>query len=186
MPQYVETWFFSLVQEADSLGNNIIYAWSTAQNNVAVGFLAKRPSEHNIYPADAAACDPAFVAALPAASRWLLSKLSVAAGTVVKAMEGYEFATATQKLYSFWQYDLCDVYIELMKPVMAMSDDVAEQAAAKRGTRDALWIALDTGLRLLHPFMPFVTEELWQRLPKPPATPGQVWNNSWRMYTWVL
>lgn len=81
-------------------------------------------------------------------------------------MEAYDFATATQKLYSWFQYDLCDVYIELTKPVMALSDDAPANVAAKRGTRDALWVALDSGLRLLHPFMPFVTEELWQRLPK--------------------
>jgi len=139
----------------------------------AIRYASMNLPEDYVPPTDAAAREAGFVAGLPAPSRWLLSKLSVAAGTVVKAMEAYDFATATQKLYSFWQYELCDVYIELMKPVMALGDDVPEQAAAKRGTRDALWLALDAGLRLLHPFMPFVTEELWQRLPKPPAAPGQ-------------
>lgn len=79
----------------------------------------------------------------------------------------YDFATATQRAYSWWQYELCDVFIELMKPVMAR-DEAADPAAAadKAATRAALCMALDAGLRLLHPFMPFVTEELWQRLPK--------------------
>lgn len=81
-------------------------------------------------------------------------------------MEGYDFSVATQRVYSFWQYDLCDVFIELMKPVMAFDDSNPKLAAAKQATRDTLWMCLDTGLRLLHPFMPFVTEELWQRLPK--------------------
>jgi valyl-tRNA synthetase len=69
-------------------------------------------------------------------------------------------------VYAFWQYDLCDVFIELMKPVMAL-DDASDPGAqrAKRDTRDTLAACLDAGLRLLHPFMPFVTEELWQRLP---------------------
>jgi valyl-tRNA synthetase len=88
-------------------------------------------------------------------------------------MEGYDFATATQRAYSWWQYEVCDVFIELMKPVMQADEAAAAAdpagpygAAAKAATRAALCAALDAGLRLLHPFMPFVTEELWQRLPK--------------------
>jgi valyl-tRNA synthetase len=77
------------------------------------------------------------------------------------AMEAYDFNASTTGVYAFWQYDLCDVFIELMKPVVASSDE-----AAKKTTRDVLWTLLDSGLRLLHPFMPFVTEELWQRLPR--------------------
>uniref|UniRef100_A0A7R9VF87 valine--tRNA ligase n=1 Tax=Chlamydomonas euryale TaxID=1486919 RepID=A0A7R9VF87_9CHLO len=82
-------------------------------------------------------------------------------------MDAYDFATATQRLYAFWQYDLCDVFIELMKPVMASGDERAQQ-----DTRATLWAALETGLRLLHPFMPFVTEDLWQRLPRRPDHAG--------------
>eukprot|EP00877_Chromochloris_zofingiensis_P001129 jgi/Chrzof1/11016/Cz05g20150.t1 len=109
------------------------------------------------------------VGSYPAASRWLLSRLNNAISTVVKALECYDFATATQRLYAFWQYELCDVFIELMKPVMAL-DEAANAAAAavKDATRQTLWVALESGLRLLHPFMPFVTEELWQRLPRRP------------------
>ncbi len=78
----------------------------------------------------------------------------------------YDFSTATTRTYNIWLYDLCDVYIELMKPVMAMDDNEPGAKEAKEATRQTLWMALDTGLRLLHPFMPFVTEALWQRLPK--------------------
>lgn len=78
--------------------------------------------------------------------------------------ETYAFSAATDALYSFWQYKLCDVFIELTKPAMAGGD-----ATEMAHFRQALWTCLDTGLRLLHPFMPFVTEELWQRLPKPPS-----------------
>ncbi|KAL4444290.1 hypothetical protein ABPG75_012027 [Micractinium tetrahymenae] len=109
------------------------------------------------------------VAGFPFACKWVLSKLNGAVATTVKGMEAYEFTQATSAVYSFWQYDLCDVFIELMKPVMAL-DDAAEGAAAqKQATRDTLWVCLETGLRLLHPFMPFVTEELWQRLPRRPG-----------------
>lgn len=66
---------------------------------------------------------------------------------------------ATSAAHQFWLYELCDVYIEAMKPMM---DDAAARASAQQ----TLYTCLDHGLRLLHPFMPFVTEELWQRLPR--------------------
>ncbi|GAX73886.1 hypothetical protein CEUSTIGMA_g1336.t1 [Chlamydomonas eustigma] len=103
----------------------------------------------------------------PLPSQWILSRLNGAVTAIVKAMESYDFATATQIVYAFWQYDLCDVFIELMKPVVALDDAVPGAIEAKLATRNTLWVCLETGLRLLHPFMPFVTEELWQRLPKP-------------------
>jgi len=101
---------------------------------------------------------------LPPASKWALSRLNSAVKAIVDALGLYDFNTATTSVYAFWQYDLCDVFIELMKPVC--SDDSAGNEAAKKATRDTLWTCIDAGLRLLHPFMPFVTEELWQRLPR--------------------
>ncbi|KAG2489910.1 hypothetical protein HYH03_011547 [Edaphochlamys debaryana] len=112
-----------------------------------------------------ATLDPA---ACPPACRWILSRLNSAVGAVVQAMEAYDFSTATQRIYALWQNELCDVFIEVMKPVMAFDESKPELAAAKARTREALWACLDAGLRLLHPFMPFVTEELWQRLPRAP------------------
>lgn len=107
------------------------------------------------------------VSTLPPASQWILSRLSNATQAITKALDDYLFHEATQRLYAFWQYDLCDVFIELMKPVMALDEAATPGAAAlKAATRASLWTCLDWGLRLLHPFMPFVTEELWQRLPK--------------------
>ena len=115
---------------------------------------------------------------MPSPCRWILSRLNGAVATTVKAMHAYDFATAAQTVYAFWQYDLCDVFIEHMKGVMnrgeEVADGVAAAKAAKAATRDALWVCLESGLRLLHPFMPFVTEELWQRLPRRPRRPGQV------------
>lgn len=68
----------------------------------------------------------------------------------------------TQKvIYAFWLYELCDVYLELIKPVVG--DASPENAEARWVAQACLYLSLDWGLRLAHPLMPFVTEELWQR-----------------------
>lgn len=92
---------------------------------------------------------------------WILSKLSNVIETANKAFENYEFAAATQSCYTFWLYDLCDNYLECLKPVFASNDN-----ERKAISRRVLYTCLDYGLRLLSPFMPFITEELFQRLPR--------------------
>jgi len=102
--------------------------------------------------------------------RWILSRLSATIESATTALATYQFGDAASTLYGFWLYELCDYYLELIKPVMA--GDVASAAAAggdvataQRLARGTLLVCLELGLRLLHPLMPFVTEELWQRLP---------------------
>ncbi len=74
-------------------------------------------------------------------------------------MAGYRFDLASQAIYEFIWNEYCDWYLELSKPVLW--DDNAPQAE-KRGTRRTLITVLESWLRLLHPFMPFITEEVWQ------------------------
>jgi len=95
---------------------------------------------------------------LASQDRWILSKLQKAIGGANKGMQDYDFGTATTAIYSFFLYDLCDVYLELCKPVFG-----ADPTQAK-GAQAVLYHCIEEGLRLLHPFMPFLTEELWQRL----------------------
>ncbi|KAL5720040.1 valine--tRNA ligase [Ranunculus cassubicifolius] len=108
------------------------------------------------------------VESLPFSCRWILSVLNKAIDKTSSSLEKYEFAEASTAVYDWWQYELCDVFIEVIKPYFNGADTKfdSERGAA----RDTLWVCLDNGLRLLHPFMPFVTEELWQRLPKPPGS----------------
>ncbi|XP_030936958.1 valine--tRNA ligase, mitochondrial 1-like isoform X2 [Quercus lobata] len=100
---------------------------------------------------------------LPFSCQWILSLLNRAILKTIAALESYKFSDAASTVYSWWQYQLCDVFIEAIKPFFAGSDPKFE--IARRFARDTLWLCLDNGLRLLHPFMPYVTEELWQRLP---------------------
>uniref|UniRef100_A0A0D3FCW3 valine--tRNA ligase n=1 Tax=Oryza barthii TaxID=65489 RepID=A0A0D3FCW3_9ORYZ len=105
------------------------------------------------------------VTTMPPICKWILSVLNKAIGKTVTSLEAYKSFDATSAIYSWWQYQLCDVFIEAIKPYFF--NDSQELESARAASRDALRVCLDTGLRLLHPFMPYVTEELWQRLPQP-------------------
>jgi len=92
--------------------------------------------------------------------RWILSRLSRLVGDVTTSLDSFEFGEAAISLYEFFWNDYCDWYIELAKPRLA---DPATRADAQR----VLVFVLDRALRLLHPMMPFVTEEIWRILPLP-------------------
>lgn len=95
--------------------------------------------------------------------KFMISRLTKTIEKVNECFTNYKFGDAQQAVYSMWIDDLCDVYLELIKPIVK---DSFEGNKAVRWTAQAtLWILLESGLRLLHPMMPFVTEELWQRLP---------------------
>jgi len=95
------------------------------------------------------------------ADRWILSRLQKTKQTVNDAIRNYRFDHAAQAIYEFTWNEYCDWYLELSKPIL--SDDSASQAA-KRGTRRTLIRVLENLLRLAHPIMPFITEEIWQRV----------------------
>lgn len=94
--------------------------------------------------------------------RWILSRLAVTIDTCNKGFDQYEFASATNVCYNFWLYDLCDVYLESLKPIFQNETDAKIIASARR----TLYTCLNYGLKLLSPFMPFITEDLYQRLPR--------------------
>ncbi|KAL3526173.1 hypothetical protein ACH5RR_014545 [Cinchona calisaya] len=100
---------------------------------------------------------------MPFSCQWILSMLNKAISKTVHSLDSYEFSDAATAIYSWWQFQLCDVFIEVIKPYFSSND--SEFMSARKFAQDTLWVCLDTGLRLLHPFMPYVTEELWQRLP---------------------
>jgi valyl-tRNA synthetase len=96
---------------------------------------------------------------LSLADRWIESRLQQTIAEVERAVGNYRFDIASQALYEFIWNEYCDWYLELSKPVLW--DDKASDDA-KRGTRRTLIQVLESWLRLLHPLMPFITEEIWQ------------------------
>lgn len=95
--------------------------------------------------------------------KWILNKYNVAAKQVNQAFEDREFSVATNVIYNYWLNELCDVYIENSKYLILEGTD-----AQKKSARNTLYTCIEGALKLIHPFMPYVTEELWQRLPKRP------------------
>jgi valyl-tRNA synthetase len=94
------------------------------------------------------------------ADRWIRGRLGVALSSVRENFAAYRFDLAAQAMYEFVWYEFCDWYLELSKPVLQAQD---ADPALKRGTRRTLVEVLEASLRMLHPLMPFITEEIWQK-----------------------
>ncbi|MBH0190352.1 MAG: class I tRNA ligase family protein [Nitrospira sp.] len=113
--------------------------------------------------------------------RWILSRLDHTVRAVTAELESYRFDRAATALYQFIWHEYCDWYLELIKPVLQTPDH-----PNGAGTRHTLLETLETALRLLHPFMPFITEEIWQTIPhqgetivlQPYPVPDTTWASS--------
>jgi len=105
--------------------------------------------------------EPSSQLELSLADRWIFARLQQAIVDFEKHVNSYRFDLATQTLYEFSRSDYCDWYLELSKPILYGDGYTHSQ---KRGTRHTLVNLLETIMRLLHPMMPFITEEIWQRL----------------------
>jgi valyl-tRNA synthetase len=100
------------------------------------------------------------------ADKWILSRLNRATKQCDDSLERYDFSTYTSTCYDFFLKEFCDVYLEAIKPVMYLDANENEHnAARKKASQLVLFTVLEQSLRLMHPAMPFITEELWQRLP---------------------
>jgi valyl-tRNA synthetase len=103
---------------------------------------------------------------LTQADKWILHRLNETARTVDETLAGYRYNESAMALYQFTWSEFCDWYLELSK------QDLYNGSPERKGhARYVLWHVLENLLRLLHPFMPFITEEIWQALPGSKATP---------------
>ena len=97
--------------------------------------------------------------------RWILSRLDATASGVNRHLEDFRFDEAAGAIYGFLWHELCDGYLEMIKPVLSGDDAMAAETA-----RGVLKHCLGSSLALLHPFMPFLTEEIWDKLTDRPGT----------------
>lgn len=98
---------------------------------------------------------------LSVVDRWILSRCHRVAGKVTQALDSYRFNDAAAELYNFVWHEFCDWYLEAIKPTLYGK----EGTARKEATSSVLWRVFHDTLILLHPFIPFVTEEIWDKLP---------------------
>jgi len=110
-------------------------------------------------------------ASLSFIDKWILAQLNVCINTCNEQMKAYMFGAVVEALTAFWSKNdgsgcLCDNYIEMVKGVFKLDDSTEENKTKKMQSRNVLWTCLEVYLRLLHPLMPFVTEELYHRLPR--------------------
>jgi valyl-tRNA synthetase len=140
--------------------------WSDKQVESYRNFANKiwNASRFCLLNSDGAAVDPDSLRSsgeLALHDRWILSRINKTARDVRAALGGYQFHEAVQTLYHFFWDDFCDWYIELTKAEVTSEEASPQRSAA----RTRLLSVLEQALRLLHPFMPYITEELWQQLP---------------------
>ena len=107
------------------------------------------------------AYDQPSTEALNLPDRWILSRLKRVNGEVARALDEYRFNEGAGALYQFVWHEFCDWYLEAIKPTLYRIEEQDE----KERTLHVLWTVLRDTLVLLHPFIPFITEELWQKLP---------------------
>ncbi len=138
------------------LGRDILWSdkrveqWTRFQNKVWQAFRFLRM--HVDSPPPAAEPGPM--------DRWILARTGAAASRVSNAIDSYRFNDAATEIHAFVWYELCDWYIEFSKPALYGDDEAAKAAA-----RHTLWAVFSAVARMLHPFMPFLAEEIWRSLP---------------------
>jgi valyl-tRNA synthetase len=102
-------------------------------------------------------------------NRWILARFHVACEKANTGIDVFRFDDTADAIYHFFWGELCDWFLEATKPIFNGEDE-----AAKAETRDTLAWVLEATLRLIHPIMPFITEELWHRLPRPEGAPVSI------------
>ncbi|MCD8372169.1 MAG: valine--tRNA ligase [Clostridia bacterium] len=150
---------FSLIQGV-ATGNDVRYSDAKAQS--AAGFMNKiwNASRYVIMNSEGRNIKPVKEIRLNHADKWIISRLQSTIRDVTLALDKFELGIACQTAYDFMWYDFCDWYIEFTKSALWSDDDVKKDNAVS-----VLLFVLENALKLLHPFIPYITEEIWQNMP---------------------
>lgn len=150
-----------MISTSSTPGQDLRFRWERveqARNFANKIWNASRFALMNLEGVTAADID--LTGQLGTADRWILHRLNETVRDVTRLIDSYEFGETGRVLYNFIWDDLCDWYIEFSKLSLYGTD-----AAAKKKTQSVLAYVLDQTQRLIHPFMPFISEEIWQHLP---------------------
>ncbi|OAS17570.1 valine--tRNA ligase [Paenibacillus oryzisoli] len=150
-----------MISTSSTPGQDLRFRWERveqARNFANKIWNASRFALMNLEGVTAADID--LTGKLGTADRWILHRLNETVRDVTRLIDSYEFGETGRLLYNFIWDDLCDWYIEFSKLSLYGTD-----AAAKKQTQSVLAYVLDQTQRLIHPFMPFISEEIWQHLP---------------------
>jgi valyl-tRNA synthetase len=150
-----------MISTSSTPGQDLRFRWERveqARNFANKIWNASRFALMNLEGVNAADID--LSGQLGTADRWILHRLNETVRDVTRLIDSYEFGETGRLLYNFIWDDLCDWYIEFSKLSLYGTD-----AAAKKQTQSVLAYVLDQTQRLIHPFMPFISEEIWQHLP---------------------
>lgn len=150
-----------MISTSSTPGQDLRFRWERveqARNFANKIWNASRFALMNLEGVNAADID--LTGPLGTADRWILHRLNETVRDVTRLIDSYEFGETGRLLYNFIWDDLCDWYIEFSKLSLYGTD-----AAAKKQTQSVLAYVLDQTQRLIHPFMPFISEEIWQHLP---------------------
>ncbi|UTR16931.1 valine--tRNA ligase [Salipaludibacillus sp. LMS25] len=144
-----------------SPGNDLRFYWEKVEANWNFGNKIWNASRFALMNMDGLKYEDIDLAGKKSiADQWILTKLQMTIEHVTRFIDTYEFGEVGRALYNFIWDDFCDWYIEMAKLPLNGEDEEAKQT-----TRSILAYVLDQTMRLLHPFMPFITEEVWQHLP---------------------
>ncbi|BAB06757.1 valine--tRNA ligase [Halalkalibacterium halodurans] len=144
-----------------SPGNDLRFYWEKVESTWNFGNKIWNASRFALMNMDGMSYDEIDLTGEKSiADQWILTRLQETIETVTRLIDAYEFGEVGRHLYNFIWDDLCDWYIEMAKLPLYGEDEVA-----KKTTRSVLAYVLDQTMRLLHPLMPFITEEIWQHLP---------------------
>jgi valyl-tRNA synthetase len=139
--------------------------WSDQRANGSVRFVNKIWQAFRFTMMHLEKYDPEADRSLSPYDQWILARLGQAVDRVRTGLDEYKFNDSASEIYAFTWDELCDWYLELSKGTLYGEDPSPEAEAQRQGARHTLWTVYHALVRLFHPMMPYLSEEIWRALP---------------------